>query len=166
MIYRAFYDSPIGTILLESDGEKLTSLRFLEGDGAAVAPARAEKVAQSVFKHAFSWLDRYFNGEAPAVDVPLKAQGTPFQREVWAILNTIPYGKTLSYGEIAAMIGKNRVEKTGLLSRAVGAAVGRNPISLLIPCHRVIGSDGSLRGYAGGIERKAYLLSLEGALKR
>ncbi len=162
MLYRAFYPSPCGDILLESDGENLTGLSFLGGEGADPARLRAG-TAVPVLEAAVFWLDRYFQGEAPAADLPLKVSGTPFQGQVWAILREIPYGETLSYGEVAAVIGEKRGGKTGLLARAVGSAAGRNPVALLIPCHRLIAADGSLGGYAYGSEIKRCLLDLEGA---
>jgi methylated-DNA-[protein]-cysteine S-methyltransferase len=124
------------------------------------------------------WLDAYFRGEEPAVDLPLHLEGTDFQRRVWKILLTIPYGQTMSYGEIASIITAGRSQtnavsgadrstmsartaKPRMSAQAVGGAVGHNPISLIIPCHRVIGADGSLTGYAGGLERKQAMLELE-----
>ena len=116
MLYRALYPSPCGDILLESDGENLTGLSFLGGEGADPARLRAG-TAVPVLAAACFWLDRYFQGEAPAADLPLKVSGTPFQGQVWAILREIPYGETLSYGEVAAVIGEKRGGKTGLLAR-------------------------------------------------
>ena len=106
---------------------------------------------------ALCWLEEYFRGKEPTIKVKLAPEGTPFQKRVWEELLTIPYGETLSYGELARRLGSS--------PRAVGSAVGRNPISLLIPCHRVLGSDGSLTGYAGGIERKKFLLEQEKTAK-
>ena len=103
------------------------------------------------------WLEEYFRGKEPTIKVKLAPEGTPFQKRVWEELLTIPYGETLSYGELAKRLGSS--------PRAVGSAVGRNPISLMIPCHRVLGSDGSLTGYAGGIERKKFLLEQEKTAK-
>ena len=103
-----------------------------------------------------TWLDDYFSGKAPEINFPLRPQGTEFQKKVWRELERIPYGKTLGYGDIAALVGCKS-------ARAVGAAVGKNPISILIPCHRVLGANSALTGYAGGLERKIYLLAIEKA---
>lgn len=155
MRYTERFDSPLGEILLASDGEALTGLWFAgQKYEAAGLSACAEARALPVFDAARRWLERYFSGRAPVFLPPLNPSGTPFQRAVWAELSRIPYGRTSSYGEIAARIGCAS-------ARAVGAAVGRNPISILIPCHRALGADGKLTGYAGGVERKRYLLELE-----
>jgi len=155
MDYIYFYDSPLGGILLASDGEALTGLWF-EGQkyyAEGLSPEHAEKPLP-VFEACERWLELYFNGQAPDFTPALAPRGTAFQKRVWDILLTIPYGQTLSYGDIAEKLG-------GTSARAVGSAVGRNPISLVIPCHRVLGADGSLTGYAGGIDRKRRLLELE-----
>lgn len=113
-----------------------------------------------VFTKAKEWLDIYFSGKEPEIKIPLHFTGTPFQNEVWGILCTIPYGKTMTYGEIAKRIAEKR--GTGHMSaQAVGGAVGRNKISIIVPCHRVVGSKGDLTGYAGGIDKKIELLKLE-----
>ena len=155
MDYIYFYDSPLGGILLASDGEALTGLWF-EGQkyyAEGLSPEHAEKPLP-IFEACERWLELYFNGQAPDFTPALAPRGTAFQKRVWDILLTIPYGQTLSYGDIAEKLG-------GTSARAVGSAVGRNPISLVIPCHRVLGADGSLTGYAGGIDRKRRLLELE-----
>ena len=155
MDYTSAYDSPLGEILLASDGEALTGLWF-EGQrrfAATLAPGHEERILP-VFEETAAWLDAYFSGAQPDFTPLLRPAGTAFQREVWALLRAIPYGQTVSYAELAARLGRSS-------ARAVGGAVGRNPISLLIPCHRVIGADGSLTGYAGGLERKNRLLALE-----
>ncbi len=108
------------------------------------------------------WLDIYFSGREPDIKVPLCPDGTEFQREVWKILLSIGYGQTTSYGEIARKLSKGR-DRGPMSARAVGGAVGHNPISIIVPCHRATGSDGSLTGYAGGIEKKRRLLELEGS---
>lgn len=113
-----------------------------------------------VFKETRQWLDRYFEGQDPGSAPSLRADGTPFQQTVWEILQAIPYGETRTYGEIAARIARLRGIRK-MSAQAVGGAVSRNPISLIIPCHRVIGSDGNLTGYAGGLDRKEWLLSWE-----
>lgn len=164
MDYRFSLDSPLGKLTLASDGEALTGLWF-EGQKhfAAGLSDAAEERPLPVFAETARWLELYFAGDAPDFTPPLRPSGTPFQREVWALLRQIPYGGTATYGELAARIGEVR-GLSRFSARAVGGAVGRNPISLLIPCHRVLGADGSLTGYAGGTERKAALLRLEGVL--
>ena len=166
MDYVWHYDSPQGGITLASDGEALTGLWF---DGqrhfAATLGGEHEGKPLPVFEQATRWLDAYFAGRVPDFAPPLRLIGTPFQKAVWELLLTIPYGETRSYGELAAMLAEARGLRRAS-ARAVGAAVGRNPISLIIPCHRVLGSDGRLTGYAGGLERKRALLELERAAFR
>ena len=151
------YESPLGKMLLAADDAGLMGAwfygqrYFARGLGDAKKNAEAETPVLTV---ALRWLDAYFAGERPGVaNVPLAPRGTAFQRRVWGALLAIPYGETLTYGELAAELGSS--------PRAVGAAVGRNPISVIIPCHRVMGADDSLTGYAGGLERKRMLLELE-----
>ena len=161
MDYVHSYASPLGGITLASDGCSLTGLWF-DGQKYFAAGLSPEYTAKPlpVFGQADEWLDIYFSGREPDFTPPLLLRGTAFRCTVWEVLRGIPYGETMSYGEIARIIA----EKDGtdhLSARAVGGAVGHNPISLMIPCHRVVGSDGSLTGYAGGIERKTALLSLE-----
>ncbi|MBQ6326810.1 MAG: methylated-DNA--[Clostridia bacterium] len=157
------YASPLGGITLASDGEALVGLWF-DGQGhfGSVLDAAHDARALAIFDEADRWLDTYFSGRAPGPAPRLSLRGTPFRRRVWEILRTIPYGHTMTYGQIAeriaAQTGAGRVS-----ARAVGGAVGRNPISLIVPCHRVVGADGSLTGYAGGVDRKARLLQLEQA---
>ncbi len=152
----SYFDSPIGPLLLTSDGIHLTGL-FMETGGGNhsnvgwVMDATAEPLAATRRQ-----LSEYFAGSRRSFDLPLRLQGTPFQQRVWRELREIPYGETWSYGQLAARIGKPGA------SRAVGLANGRNPISILVPCHRVIGADGSLTGYGGGLERKQWLLAHEG----
>lgn len=117
-----------------------------------------------VFEEAKRWLDIYFSGKNPDFQVPLHFTGTDFQNEVWEILYAIPYGQTTTYGEIAAQLAKKR-GLPRMSAQAVGGAVGHNEISIIVPCHRVVGASGSLTGYAGGIEKKIELLRLEGALR-
>ena len=156
------YTSPLGGITLASDGEALTGLWF---DGqkyfADTLAAEYEERALPIFDETARWLDLYFSGRRPDFTPPLRMKTTAFRRGVWEILLTIPYGETRTYGEIAARLAAER-GLPRMSARAVGAAVGRNAISLLIPCHRVVGADGSLTGYAGGIEKKRRLLELEG----
>lgn len=122
--------------------------------------AGEENSADAVFRRTEKWLDIYFAGRDPGFLPPLSTKGTPFQEEVWEILKEIPYGKTVSYGEIAMRIAEKRGIKR-MAAQAVGGAVGRNPIAIIVPCHRVVGSDGSLTGYGGGLDRKVELLKLE-----
>ena len=154
------YASPVGELTLASDGAALTGL-WLEGQkhfggttGQELAPGQPDL---PVFQAARAWLDRYFAGEKPSsLELPLAPAGTPFQRAVWEKLQAIPCGVVTTYGTLARELG-------GSSPRAVGSAVGRNPISIIIPCHRVVGADGGLTGYAGGLERKLWLLRHEGA---
>jgi methylated-DNA-[protein]-cysteine S-methyltransferase len=149
--------SPIGRLLLTGDGRALTGLWMLDADRHS---ARASGLTSSpaTFAEVASQLEEYFAGDRKEFTVPLAPTGTPFQLAVWTQLTTIPYGSTVSYGDIARALGKRLVA-----SRAVGLANGANPISVIVPCHRVIGSDGSLTGYGGGLDRKELLLRLEGA---
>ena len=163
MEYTHHHDSPLGGILLTSDGSALTGLWF---DGqknyAGFLDAGHKEELLPAFITAERWLDVYFSGRCPDFMPPLKMKGTEFQKAVWSILLTIPYGATMTYGEIASkMAPRNGLSK--MSAQAIGGAVGHNPISLIIPCHRVIGADGSLRGYAGGVEKKLWLLELEKA---
>jgi methylated-DNA-[protein]-cysteine S-methyltransferase len=148
--------SPLGTILLTSDGTALTGLYF-EGQRYAPQPevgwTRRDELP--VFVQAQAWLDAYFAGRPLNENPPLAPQGTTFQRAVWEEIACIPSGRTITYAELAKRSGN------AAAVRAAGAATGRNPISLMIPCHRVVGSDGALTGYAGGLERKRKLLALE-----
>lgn len=163
MDYTYHYDSPLGKITLASDGNALTGLWF---DGqkyfADTLENEYEDKRLPVFDQTLAWLDLYFAGKNPDFTPPLRMKTTEFRKSVWEILLTIPYGETMTYGEI----GKQLAEKRGIphmSAQAVGGAVGHNSISLIIPCHRVVGSSGSLTGYAGGIEKKIRLLTLEGA---
>ena len=157
------YASPLGGILLAADGEGLTGLWF-EGQkhfACRLDPAHGERDLP-VFRRTAQWLDLYFSGQEPDFTPPLHLTGTDFQNEVWKLLLEIPYGKTATYGGLALELARRRGDSP-MSARAVGGAVGRNPISVIIPCHRVVGSSGSLTGYAGGLEKKRRLLTLEGA---
>ena len=159
MDYTYHYDSPLGGITLGSEGEALTGLWF---DGQAhfaetLRPEHTEK-ALPLFAEAARWLDLYFSGKDPGFTPTLCLRGTPFRRAVWEALMRIPYGRTATYGEIAARLGLPRTA-----ARAVGGAAGHNPVSLIVPCHRVVGADGRLTGYAGGTDRKYRLLEAERA---
>ena len=164
MEYLKFVSSPLGRILLSSNGDALTGLWF-EGQKyyGANLPALCAERQVPVFEQAEAWLAVYFGGNAPDFTPPLFPRGTSFQKEVWELLLTVPFGRTVTYGNIAAVLARRR----GLLhfsAQAVGSAVGHNPVSLIIPCHRVVGADGSLTGYAGGLEKKERLLAMEGGL--
>lgn len=160
MTVTARYDSPIGSILLAGDERALTGL-WIEGAKyfAATLPRDAGEGFLPPLRDAAQWLDDYFAGRRPSPrDLALEIAGSAFRREVCRLLAEIPYGETTTYGEIARRMGRARMS-----AQAVGGAVGHNPISIIIPCHRVLGADGSLTGYAGGVERKRFLLRHEGA---
>lgn len=163
MQYISHYRSPLGDILLAADQNCLTGLWF-EGQKyfALHLDKEREEKEIPVFEKTKEWLDIYFSGKEPDFTVTLRFIGTDFQKEVWKILCSIPYGQTMTYGEIAGKLAEKRGKKS-MSAQAVGGAVGHNRISILVPCHRVVGSDGSLTGYAGGIEKKVKLLTLEKA---
>lgn len=163
MQYISHYQSPLGGILLAADEIGLTGLWF-EGQKyfALYLDKEHEEKEVPVFETAKKWLDIYFAGNEPDFQVPLHFTGTDFQNEVWEILYSIPYGKTMTYGEIAKRITEKRGLKR-MSAQAVGGAVSHNEISVIVPCHRVVGTNGSLTGYAGGIEKKVALLKLEKA---
>ena len=154
MHYTQKYKSPLGEILLASDGKNLIGLWF---DGQKYFADALEKVHEEkflpIFEQTVNWLDIYFSGREPNFIPPLKMLSTPLRKAVWEILLTIPYGRTTTYGAIAEQL------KTS--ARAVGNAVAHNPISIIIPCHRVVGANGNLTGYAGGVDKKIKLLELE-----
>ncbi|WP_281540215.1 methylated-DNA--[protein]-cysteine S-methyltransferase [Selenomonas noxia] len=160
MLYTSHYASPLGGMTLVSDGTALVGLYF-DGQKYAAQGLDATRTQKNlpVFEEVRRWLDVYFSGRKPDFTPPTAPAGTAFQQSVWEILRTIPYGQTVTYGAIARRIEQN----TGcrMSAQAVGGAVGRNPISILIPCHRVVGTNGSLTGYAGGLDKKAYLLRIE-----
>ena len=161
MICTKRYDSPLGEILLAGNGEGLTGLWFAgQKYFAQGLPGDAAPGEDAVLAQTCRWLDRYFAGEDPGPLPPLAPRGTPFRREVWDILLTIHRGEVLTYGDIAARLAQSR-GIAHFSAQAVGGAVGHNPVSILIPCHRVVGRDGSLTGYAGGLWRKEALLALE-----
>ncbi|MCD8232091.1 MAG: methylated-DNA--[protein]-cysteine S-methyltransferase [Clostridiales bacterium] len=166
-MYINFYPSPFGNIALTATETALTGLCFENQrhyDEIFEAARSSAAKDLPVFKQTREWLDIYFQGKNPGPVPPLHMEGTPFRLAVWDILKTIPYGQTTTYGKIAEAIAAQR-GISHMSAQAVGGAVGHNPISILVPCHRVIGSDGSLTGYDGGIERKVSLLQLEGILK-
>ena len=150
--------SPIGRLLLTGDGHALTGLYMLDADRHSARVEDGLVPSPATFREVAAQLDAYFGGDLKEFTVLLAPSGTAFQLAVWTELTKIPYGSTVSYGDIARALGKRLVA-----SRAVGLANGANPISVIVPCHRVIGSDGSLTGYGGGLERKELLLRLEGA---
>lgn len=162
MLYTSHYASPLGRMTLVSDGTALVGLYF-DGQKYFAEGLDAKRTQKNlpVFEEARRWLDVYFSGRKPDFTPPTAPAGTAFQQSVWEILRTIPYGQTVTYGAIARRIEQNTGRR--MSAQAVGGAVGRNPISILIPCHRVIGADGSLTGYAGGIDKKERLLRWEGA---
>lgn len=162
MKYFTISNSPIGRILMMSDGENLNALEAI-GRRDIASDGLAEKKDLPVFKSTYLWLKKYFSGENPPIsNVPIKPlEGTPFQKIVWKILLEIPYGSTITYGEIAKEAA-GRLGKSKMSAQAVGQAVGQNPISIIIPCHRVIGANGNLTGYNGGIDVKIKLLEIEG----
>jgi methylated-DNA-[protein]-cysteine S-methyltransferase len=157
VLYTTF-DSPVGELLLSGDGHTLHGLYMQEGRTAIAVQADWQETDEA-FADARAQLAQYFDGRRTDFDLPLALEGSPFQRRVWGALQDIPYGETISYGEQARRLGAPATP------RNVGATNGRNPISIIVPCHRVVGSDGSLTGYGGGLERKRMLLDLEaGAL--
>ena len=162
MIYTCKYISPLGEILLAADEIGLTGLWF-EGQKyyARGLDPESREMPLPVFDQTKSWLDLYFSGKEPDFMPPLHPIGSDFRQEVWALLLQIPYGQTTTYGALAARLAAKH-GTARLSAQAVGGAVGHNPISLIIPCHRVVGASGSLIGYAGGVERKIQLLKLEG----
>ena len=153
------FPTPLGTLLLASDGQAITGAWFQDRPRPLRIPAIAgDNPALTLAK---GWLEAYFQGRDPGPLPPLRLVGTPFQQEVWQQLLTIPYGQATTYGELAAALARQR-KLPALSPRAVGSALGRNPVAILVPCHRVLGRDGSLTGYAWGLERKRALLELEG----
>ncbi len=164
MQYISTYHSPIGKILLAADETGLTGLWF---DGqkyyANHLDAEHKEADMPIFETVQKWLDIYFSGQEPDFMPPVHLLGSPFQICVWKLLQQIPYGQTVTYGELAQKIAEER-GLAHMSAQAVGGAIGHNAVSIIVPCHRVVGSDGSLTGYAGGLEKKKYLLTLEGIL--
>ena len=163
MDYTYHYQSPLGGMTMASEGENLTGLWF-DGQRFFAETLDAEQIERNlpIFDETVRWLDIYFSGKEPGFTPAMRTRGTTFRKAVWEILLTIPYGKTVTYGEIA----KETAVRTGagrMSAQAVGNAVSHNAISLIIPCHRVVGRGGRLTGYAGGIEKKKCLLSMEQA---
>ena len=167
MYYTATYSCPVGTLTLACDeaGKHLVGL-WMEGQtyhGGTLADAMTPRADLPIFHTTKTWLDRYFAGERPdSAQLPLAPVGGDFRQGVWAVLREIPYGTVTTYGDIAKKMAA-RLHRKSMSSQAVGGAVGHNPLAILIPCHRVVGTNGSLTGYAGGIAAKWKLLELEGA---
>lgn len=163
MKYIHHYNSPLGNITLASNGDALTGLWF-DGQkyfGAKLSQDHIQKNLP-IFEQSEQWLDIYFSGKTPDFTPPLLMETTPFRKVVWEIMLTIPYGQTMTYGEIADKVARQK-GLSKMSAQAVGGAVGHNSISLIIPCHRVVGTNGSLTGYAGGIDKKIQLLTMEKA---
>lgn len=162
MQYTAKYQSPVGEILLAADEIGLTGLWF-DGEkfyADSLDPEHEERELP-IFETVRKWLDIYFSGKEPDFMPSVHMIGSPFRLSVWELLRQIPYGKTVTYGELAKMVAEKR-GLSRMSAQAVGGAVGHNEISIIVPCHRVVGSDGSLTGYAGGVDKKERLLTLEG----
>lgn len=153
-IEKTFYKSPLGLIMIVADKKGITEIDFVNGKQRVASSVTSSKFLTDCIKQ----LDEYFQGKRKKFELKLNPQGTEFQKKVWKELSKIPFGKTLSYGEVAQKINNPKAV------RAVGQAIGNNPIAIVIPCHRVIGSDGSLTGYASGLHRKEWLLKHEGVL--
>ena len=156
-ISQAYYQSPLGAIVVEVDSGAVVSLRYVEDDVAAAATDTITQSHNNAITDTFRWLDVYFSGREPSFMPPIRLRGTAFQQKVWRELMAVPYGRTVSYGELGRRVGCRSAQ-------AVGGAVGRNPVAVIVPCHRVVGADGSLTGYAYGLDRKRRLLQLEGIL--
>lgn len=162
MHYLSYYKSPLGEIVLSASNQGLSGLWFV-GQKYFALYFDKEHIYQEIplFADVKRWLDIYFSGKEPNFSLPLHFTGSPFQNEVWKILSQIPYGRTTTYGQIAKQVAiKRGVSK--MSAQAIGGAVGRNKIAIIVPCHRVVGINGNLTGYAGGIEKKIALLQLEG----
>lgn len=165
MFYSMKYESPIGKCLLVSDKKHLVGV-WLEGQKyyCPLKEPFQENDNDAVLRKTKAWLEQYFAGNQPDIsELPLRPIGSDFRQQVWKILTGIPYGEVMTYGDIARIIEeKNNIEK--MSAQAIGGAVGHNPISIIIPCHRVVGANGSLTGYAGGLEKKRWLLQHEGII--
>ncbi len=155
MFYIEHYSSPLGRIILASDGDSLTGLWF-EGQRHFPDLSKCEERPLPVFDETKKWLNIYFSGKEPDFMPEIKLSGTQFQLKIWDMLKTIPYGETVTYGLLAQKTGNKNMS-----AQAVGNAVARNPVSIIVPCHRVVGANNRLTGYAGGTDKKKYLLELE-----
>ncbi|MBO1198165.1 methylated-DNA--[protein]-cysteine S-methyltransferase [Staphylococcus simiae] len=158
MEYKYYYDSPVGMLELVSDGQSLTAILF--SNQQTETTTRQENEQLPIFKQTTAWLDQYFQGHKPDVIVPLNPQGSEFQQHVWSELQAIPYGELTTYGDIAKKVG-SLLNKPKMSAQAVGGAVGSNPLSIIVPCHRVVGKNGSLTGFGGTIKNKIKLLEIE-----
>lgn len=157
MTIYTLFDSPLGKLALTSDGSHLTGIHFPRRDGRPAVERTWERDdAAPVLARSRTQLAEYFDGRRTRFDLPLRPAGTAFQQSVWRALLKVPFGRTSTYGALAAEIGRPTA------ARAVGAAVGANPLAVVVPCHRIVGADGTLTGYAGGLARKTKLLALEG----
>lgn len=159
MMYRAAFPSPLGTLTMYSNGSAITAITLPVWRHQPIAESTESKDL-TVFQQAKSWLENYFTGTAASPIPPIQAVGTTFQQQVWTLLREIPRGSTLTYGDVARKLEERTGHHTS--PRAVGNAVGRNPVAIMIPCHRVLGTGGSLTGFGGGLEAKRFLLELEG----
>ncbi len=157
-IHTTFVDSPVGPLFVAASSVGLRAIEFRDNRHPVKRDDDWQAGDNAVLRKARRQLDEYFAGKRRAFDLPLSPQGTDFQRTVWTMLASIPYGETISYAQLASRVGKPSA------MRAVGAANGRNPLPIVLPCHRVIGADGSLTGFGGGLPTKQFLLKLEGAL--
>lgn len=157
MYYSTRYISPIGEMIIVSDGEAVNGVWFIDQKHfkSSIHGELIEKDDLTIFKTIKGWFDDYFNGLNPEINFKLKPEGSDFRLKVWKMLREIPYGSSLTYGEIASKISPS------MSAQAVGGAVGHNPIAIIIPCHRVLGANGRLTGYAAGLDRKVFLLELE-----
>lgn len=162
MFYAFYNDSPVGRLLMISDGQNLTGLQMNKQRYNHIAVDWVQAENLPVFAQTKQWLDDYWQGKKPSLNgLPFKPQGSEFQQKIWRILLTIPYGKYLTYGDIAKQVARE-YGKARMSAQAVGGAVGHNPICIIIPCHRVIGTNGNLTGYDGGVDKKVILLWHEG----
>ncbi|MBF0819700.1 methylated-DNA--[protein]-cysteine S-methyltransferase [Streptococcus acidominimus] len=165
MQYTSQYQSPLGDMLIAANDIGVTGLWFVGQKYFAYSlDKESEEKETAILQDTKKWLDMYFSGKEPSFKIPLQFTGTDFQNEVWKILCDIPYGQTMTYGEIATILAKKK-SLNKMSAQAVGGAVGKNGITIIIPCHRVVGSNGSLTGYAGGISKKIELLKLEKGYK-
>lgn len=164
MYYQKYYDAPLGEMIMVSDGTMLTNLVFeWQKYYESEVPEDSIEKSLPIFDDTARWLDIYFSGIEPDFTPAISLKGSEFRKEVWDILMGIPYGEVTTYGEIAKQIAKKR-GISRMSAQAVGGAVGHNPISIIVPCHRVVGANGNLTGYAGGLEKKVELLRLEGII--
>ena len=160
-MYYRIYQSPLGELLLTSDGPSLTGLWFVRSRFYSDNLKCGKEELTPSIEQTVMWLNEYFKGQEPNFLPPLRLDGTKFQMDVWEILSTIPYGQTVTYGSIAKKIAA-KYGMARIAAQAVGQAVGHNPISIIVPCHRVVGANGQLTGYGAGLDKKIFLLNLEG----